>query len=381
MSLTTPTKVPGAIAVHVPKSDGLYVGSPSLLLHDGAHLLAFDVFGPGGNERFGSGVGYDQTVVMRSADDGQTWTQLAQVDGQLWSTLFEHRGDIYLMGTRSKYGDAVIRRSTDGGLTWTDPDAPENGLLLGGGRFHSAPTPVVVQGGRIWRTMEEARGDEGWPRVFVAFMLSAPVDADLLDASSWTKSTEHVRDGSWLGGEFEGWLEGNAVIAPDGAVVNVLRVEYWAGPQEKAAIITTSADGAQTSFDPDHDFVDFPGGGKKFTIRYDEQLGLYLALTNFVPEPTVDSRGLKARNHLGVISSPDLRSWTQHQVLLEHQGEDAFHAFQYIDWIVDGDDILYASRTAGDDEFGGAKNFHDSNYITVHRWQNFRTSLEGRAAH
>lgn len=373
--IDTRQSVPGVIAVHVPKSDGLYVGSPSLLDLGTEILLSFDVFGPGENSRFGSGIHYDQTVVLRSADDGATWEQIAQIDGQLWSTLFEHDGAVYLMGTRSKYGDAIIRRSDDGGTTWTAADSARTGLLLTGGRFHSAPVPVVVQHGRVWRTMEEARGSDGWPRVFVAFMMSAPVDADLLDAASWTRSEEWRRDPSWLGGAFEGWLEGNAVVGPDGDVVNLLRVEYWQGPEEKGAIITNAPDGAAARFDPETDFVDLPGGGKKFTVRRDSVSGQYVALTNYVPDPAADAMGLKARNHLGLVTSPDLRTWTRRGVLLDHPADDTVHAFQYIDWIIRGDDLLYASRTAGDDGEGGAKNYHDSNFITVHRLADFRNHL------
>lgn len=48
------------------------------------------------------------------------------------------------------------------------------------------------------------------------------------------------------------------------------------------------------------------------------------------------------------------------------------HGFQYIDWQFDNRDIIFLSRTAFDDEFGGANNFHDANYLTFHRIKNFR---------
>ena len=55
---------------------------------------------------------------------------------------------------------------------------------------------------------------------------------------------------------------------PAGEVVDVLRVQQPGYP-EKAAVVRVSADGKTATFDPAKDFIDFPGGGKKFTIRYD----------------------------------------------------------------------------------------------------------------
>ena len=45
----------------------------------------------------------------------------------------------------------------------------------------------------------------------------------------------------------------------------------------------------------------------------------------------------------------------------------AQHAFQYIDWIFDGDDILFVVRESAED----AANFHDSNYLTFYRIENY----------
>jgi hypothetical protein len=46
----------------------------------------------------------------------------------------------------------------------------------------------------------------------------------LLKASNW-KSTNHLScDSTWLDGKLRGWLEGNVVIAPDGKIIDFLRV-------------------------------------------------------------------------------------------------------------------------------------------------------------
>jgi hypothetical protein len=58
-------------------------------------------------------------------------------------------------------------------------------------------------------------------------------------------------------------------------------------------------------------------------------------------------------------------------VVLYHP-DDEYHAFQYVDWLVEGDDIIFTSRTAYDDGLGGAYRFHDANFLTFHRIKNFR---------
>jgi hypothetical protein len=43
-----------------------------------------------------------------------------------------------------------------------------------------------------------------------------------------------------------------------------------------------------------------------------------------------------------------------------------------LDWEMEGDDLIIASRTAWDDGLGGAHRSHDANLLTFHRLENFR---------
>jgi len=261
----------------------------------------------------------------------------------------------------------VIRRSDDGGKTWTDPRDAKSGLLSPG-RYHTSSVPVVVHSGRIWRAFECDTGR----REFQAFMMSAPVDADLLDAANWTSSNRLAGDSKWLGGEFRGWLEGNAVVAPDGTVLDVLRCEYRK-IGERAAVVHISLDGKIASFNPDTGFIPFPGGCKKFTIRFDEKSKSYWTLSN-APDEAARSSNLTAdrlRNTLVLMSSPDALHWTVKSIILHHP--DALkHAFQYVDWQFDGADLAAVVRTAFDDENGEAHNFHDANFLIFVRVEGFR---------
>src|SRR5690606_5268967 len=219
-----------------------------------------------------------------SADKGKSWKQISEINGAFWSSLFVHKGDLYLLGPDRHHGTVLIRKSTDGGESWTQPTTTQNGLLLKG-EFHCAPMPIIEHNGRLWRAMETAHGPIlQWGKRYGAMMMSVPVDADLLNAKSWTVSNSLLYDSTYLDGNFGGWLEGNAVVAPNGEMWNMLRVDDRSTLDEKAAIVKISQDGKVASFDPENGFIPFAGGSKKFAIRYDEKSGLYWTLSNIIPD-------------------------------------------------------------------------------------------------
>ena len=59
------------------------------------------------------------------------------------------------MGANKHHGNFIIRKSTDGGKTWTIPYDKTHGLILEG-EYHTAPVPVLIHKGRIWRGVEYA---------------------------------------------------------------------------------------------------------------------------------------------------------------------------------------------------------------------------------
>ena len=347
---------------HLPKATQTYVGSPSItLLPDGTLLASHDVFGPASGKNI--------TEVFASPDGGATWQHRSQVAGQFWSTLFVHRGAVYLIGPAKEFGPVVIRRSRDGGRTWTEPADAHHGMLLEG-KFHTAPTPIVEYGGRIWRAMEDIGGPGAWPTHFRSFMLSAPAGADLLEAASWRRSNAVASDQSWLNGKFNGWLEGNAVVLPEGGVGVLLRVD--AKPMaDCAALATVSTDGRTESFDPASGMIRMPGGSVKFTVRRDPRTEEYWAITNVLPENEAPPNPGIVRNTLALIHSRDLRRWKIARLLWHHDDEKRY-ASQYVDWVFDQEDLVAVSRTANDDQTGGAHDFHDANFLTFFRVRGFR---------
>lgn len=376
---------PGVIISRSPDPDRAYIGTPGIaILPDGNYVAAHDFFGK--NPEL-----LDHTRVFGSRDRGATWTQLADLKGQAWFTLFVHRGALYLLGTANRYADMTIRRSIDGGRTWTEPRDGKTGRLMHG-RFHSAPVPVVVHDGRIWRAFEERVNDKQWPLHFASLVVSAPEDADLLDAANWRRTNGTVFDPAWYNGRRPGWLEGNVVVAPAGTLVNILRVhteprleDTFASAggavgiprYEVGARCEISADGRTERFDPKTGFIHFPGSQSKYTIRFDPRSKRYWALVQIITNQHEGrdwaTSPIHQRNVTMLTSSADLRTWREETIVLRwREGQTLSSsdrvAWQYFDWQFDGDDIVAVSRTSW-----GGQNYHNANLMTFHRVKNFRT--------
>lgn len=346
---------------------GRFIGSPTLtILPNGHYLAAHDLFRNGGAE---TPAGRGTSKVFRSTDQGRTWRKVSEVHGAFWSTVFAHRGAVYLWGRIAASGAAVIRRSTDEGATWTDPVDAASGLLApsGGG---STPNPPVVFGGRLWI----ATGTRVW---------SAPEAADLLQASSWTVSAGPPTDPSYLNGQFTAWSEGQVVASPATGVLVLPKIR----DRPNTALLRYSDPSRRPQFDPAQDFVRLPGAEKKFGVRYDPVSGRFWALTNpvlrrhqsqanvpwsiwrFWRQPVTPAL---VRNAAAIYSSADLRTWEFEQVFL--YSSDVDHVgFQYLNFDFEGNDLVVVARTAYNVGFWKTPRAHDSNLLTFHRVHDFRT--------
>lgn len=361
-----PATVPGVVVAHRAPPTGIYIGSPSLvLLPDEDYVASHDEFGPRSTEHTRA-----ITHVYGSSDRGESWCPLSTIEGAFWSSLFAHRGALYLLGPDKHHGNVLIRRSVDGGRTWTAPNDATTGLLRADGQYHCAPMPVLEHGGRLWRAMERRDPPEAWGTHYRAGVMSLPVDADPLEAANWTWAEFLPSDRSWNGGDMGGWLEGNVVATPEGQVVNLLRV-HVRQPDEQLAWVEVSSDGRKLTFNPAAGFLPFSGGAKKFVIRRDPQTSRYVGLASVVLQRHRRESPSSLRNTLALVDSADLRGWETRCVLLYHP-DTARHGFQYPDFQFDGADLVALVRTAYDDGEGGAHNAHDANFLTFHRWRDFR---------
>ncbi|MCK4678687.1 MAG: exo-alpha-sialidase [Bacteroidales bacterium] len=360
--------VPGMVVGHSHPDTKIYLGSPSILIMDvGTYIASYQQFGPGFGKK-----NLCYTFIVESKDRGKSWKRISSIRGLFWANLFTFRGELYIFGTQMQdkggYGPLVIRKSTDQGKTWTNPVDEEHGLLRVDQEYHTAPVPMIIHNGRIFRAVEDRNPPEQWGVNFRSLVISAPLDADLMKAASWTTSNRLRYNQEWLG---RAWLEGNLVVTSKDDIVNILRNDFR--PEGgQACIIKVSKYGEKVSFNPETGFIDFPGGCKKFTIRYDAVSDRYWSLTNFIPEEYKGGNPERTRNTLTLISSKDLRSWEVNKIVLQHP-DVTYVGFQYADWRFDGDDLITLVRTAFPEPDGtNAHNCHDSNYIIFYRVENFR---------
>lgn len=347
--------------LYLKPSGGRYVNNPTIVRMSDGTLIASCT---------SSGVGF-KNYFYKSADGGVTWAHVSTVSGTLWATLFEHKNDLYLLGVYGAWGNIVIRRSIDKGETWSSASSCTiPGILFTGGastnapNHHSAPTAVIKANGRIYKAFEDND-----PRVFPTmktFIISASENSNLMDPASWTATEKLSVDfNAWKGQPYHfiqpGWLEGNAVQAPDGNIWNIIRVNSLPF-SDKAAIQKMTTDGKKLNFNHLNDIIDFPGGLSKFSVKFDPKTRKYYSLVN----NSVDFLFTGHRCVLSLSVSDDLVNWKLVEAILydDHLNywDDTLLkvGYQYVDFVFDGDNIVMVVR----ESWGDSANYHDANRFT-----------------
>ena len=339
---------------------GQYLCSPSLVRHpDGYLLSSMDLFAGGAPQNL--------TLIFRSDDDGETWHYLTELFPCFWGKLFIHKGDVYMLACSTEYGDLLIGKSTDGGRSFGAPVA----LLRGSCKsavagVHKNPQPVVEYRGRLYETLEWGAWAQGY---HAAMVMSADANDDLLDPASWRFTPPVKYDPAWPGvaeGPSAGNIEGSLVVAPDGRLLNIMRYDMTRCRPNFGRVLAyrVNTDDPDAPLEYDH-AIALPGNHSKFTIKRDEQTGLYFAIISRI----LDENGVGNRNLLSLMVSKDLEQWTLAADLIDRRHDDPkTTGFQYVDWMIEGEDLLYLCRTA----INEPHNFHDANYQTFHRLKNFR---------
>ncbi len=352
--------VPGKVVNYLHPDDteysfsGRYLCSPSLVrLENGRLLASMDLFAPNSPQNL--------TIIYYSDDNGDSWHYLTELFPCFWGKLFLHKGKLYMLAVSDEYGDLLIGRSDDGGQNWAMPTVLFRGssscIECG---LHRAPMRIEIFNGRIWTDIQYGT----WAKkIMTDAVISAPIDCDLLDASNWS-CTEfwnhqiHAESGGEHIDGIAGGIEGNVITAPDGTLYDILRYA-----DKKALFLKINPDEPEQMMTFEGIF-DFPSTASKFSIVYDSISGLYYSLVSYaLDEPKT------IRNLLSLICSPDLKNWSLVKHVIDFRDSSPKEvAFQYVDFMICGDDILFLSRTA----FNNAHNYHDSNYSTFHKIKDFR---------
>ena len=333
---------------------GKYLCSPSLVRHPDGYLLAsMDLFAPGYPQNL--------TLIFRSDDEGRTWKYVSELFPCFWGKMFIHKGELYMLANSTEYGDMLIGKSTDGGKTFTEPTVLFRGLNGKNGScgIHRNPEPVAYFKGRIWNTVEW--GSWGVSR-HDAMVISADENSDLLDADSWSFSQLVRYDENWEGvpkGTSAGNIEGSLVVL-NNKLYNIMRYDMTKLTPNHGLVIRYEVDTENPEAPLKYDgVIKLDGNHSKFMIKYSEKTGRFYTIISRI---TSDEQPY-ARNLLSLMESQDCESWVLKEDLLDYSQEDPKKVgFQYVDFEIEGDKIIWLCRTA----MNGAHNFHDANYQTYH---------------
>ena len=341
---------------------GQYLCSPSLLRHPDGYLLAsMDVYA--------SKAPQNLTLIFRSDDDGETWHYVSELMPCFWGKLFLHRGEVYMLACSTEYGDLLIGKSTDGGKTFSAPVTLLRGSngKNGGNGVHKNPQNILVHNGRIYETLEWG----AWANkdyCHAAMVMSCSEKDDLLVPENWhfsepLKFSQFAPEIADLP-NCNMTIEGTLTVDPRGRLLNIMRFGKW----HKAIAYEVNTENPDAPLTYSH-CIDFCANYSKFMIKYDEVSKRYYS----VATRAYNAENIRTRNLLSLMSSPDLTHWDVVCDLHDHRHEDVTKVgFQYVDFEIEGDDILYLCRTA----LNGAHSYHDSNYSTFHRIRNFRKLLK-----
>lgn len=275
--------------------------------------------------------------IFISKDKGKTWNYLNTTNTSLQHpTLLLNPRDnnLYLLGDNS--GAGGIQKSTDGGKTWSDTVSLNFD-------FRTSPSHVIIAKDRFWIQSEGSGG---------ATVISAPVTADLMKASSWTRATHQGRG---MGNEAD------LVATRNGGYPVLMGKGDYLGRVLSPTVNTT---------DENTDRINLPGNDSKYSVIYDTTTNKYWALTSYSELPRSQRTGIT------MYSSDDLKTWKKERKVLEGLSTQ-FHGFNYPFMQIEGNDIIFVSRTAWEDENGLAQRWHDANMFTFHRIRDFRKGATG----
>lgn len=351
-------------------SNRIYTTSPSIVvLSNGDYLISFNLFG---GSLSPSAEDSGTTLLFRSTDRGATWAELpsSPMMDMKRGSLFVQGDDVFIYGYRAAPGEVIIRRSSNGGETWTP--ATQLTTNTRGGSPHN---PV------FWT--DESGQERLWAAIGGSRLLSGRT-TDLLNASNWSSegSSGNRMDAEQpdfgTGVSIEVASEAQIVGSPQTGVVVMPKVQMAgvSAPYFSYTLLYRRAPGSNrevqdAGFD---EWVALPGADKKFAASYDPVSGRFYVLSN--PVLPVDYEHNEPwnliRNTAALISSEDLLHWDVEQIFL-YSPNVAYEAFQYLNFDIEGDDMLVVSRTAFDIGLTPRPpRGHDSNLITFHRIENFR---------
>lgn len=402
------------VVIQSPDPQNAYCFSPGLLRTTSGRLIAtMDFFGEAVKE-FDAAFLYRPTDTkyfagraLVSDDSGMTWRETGNIP-MMHSRAFEAGGHLYIIGHA---GDLGIVRSDDNGDTWSEVFPLTEGQM-----WQQAPCNIWYENDNVYLVMEHITHQRvTWPVCGIApVLMRGNVHDDLTKRENWTFASElvfdeNVDDTAWadFGIPFykkpepgymhkthSGWLETNVVrlkkendvfYDKEGKTLHLFMRVYsglpWTGGILK--VIEKDDGSMETAFETAPSgkrmtLINIPGGGEsKFHILYDDKTRTYWLLTNEFTDRMVNFNNWEInqykgydRSRLVLYYSYNCFDWVFAGVVAA--GKTRRQSRSYASMAFDGEDLIVLSRTGVD----GAINGHDTNRITFHRVNDFRSLID-----
>lgn len=334
----------------------------------------------------------DTSGVYYSDDNGQSWVKSQDVINMFWGQLFEYNNEQYLLGTSKLNGSLNISKSTDDGITWSNPITILPKLQNG---FNKSSNSIVFKDGYLllalgernvinfisanelvfcWGNLNDLTNPSNWGRA-----ANLDFDGSQLPSYIYTNTSESKlpnNNGTSVpqSGMTKGYLEFN-VVELNGNISIIGRLEQT--PNSNYAVkLEVNWDGvtpSNTTINPNMSFIEMNGGNTKFKIVYDNISSKFWTVSNVNKYRSYSDN----RTEAYLLSSSDLLTWETHEKILGYTLTSNWEnqlpqlGVQYSDIIIDGNNILIATRTADENAYS----FHNANLITVTEVLGFRSSV------
>lgn len=380
------------VAAEIPRletgQERQFIHDPGMtILPSGRILVAAPCWGPFGRR---------YVIMSRSGDGGRSWEPLDSLRYDD-ATPFVAKGRLHMFVQPRNWGDVYLARSEDEGETWT------KAAWILAGRYWNCSTAMVFANDRLYWALgashAPATEGAGWQGVAA---IKGELSRDLLDPGAWQISglvTRPATPRQLTRERFRSvappfrpqwskdiWLEPNVVLVHGQLRVLVRLVIDDYGTSGLCGVCDLADKGSHLDLKFGQ-FYPLPGGQNKFFILYDETSRLFWMLSNLVADSQDVQGNLEKLARSGFRGAPgnerrflmlsyslDALNWFPAGCAARWPG--VLQSFMYPSAAIDGDDIVFISRTS---KYG--RDQHDADLVTFHRIRNFRSlAMEIRPA-